>query len=111
MPWKPAVPPSHWPWSRVFPPVAKGHGHGAGYWPERGDDRRTRHVNELIQQVAAERELRVLEPPAAYCTDAKVGSDRSLRWDGVHYTTKGSTQFLKAILPQVLAMPYADGTP
>jgi peptidoglycan/LPS O-acetylase OafA/YrhL len=92
-----------------FRPVARNRGHGAGYWPERGDDTRTRHVNELIRQVAAVRDLRLVEPPAAYCTDPKVASDRTLRWDGVHYTPKGSLQFLKAILPQLLAMPYADG--
>jgi peptidoglycan/LPS O-acetylase OafA/YrhL/lysophospholipase L1-like esterase len=94
-----------------FRPVAKNKGHGAGYWPERGIDARTRHLNDMIRDVAKIRQLHLLVPPEAYCTDPKVASDRSLRWDGVHFTPKGSQQYLLAILPQLLAMPFADGTP
>jgi peptidoglycan/LPS O-acetylase OafA/YrhL len=76
----------------------------AGFWPERGDDDRTRHVNELITASAAAYPSGVitLEPPAEFCTDPVIGTGTAYRWDGVHYYKKGAALYFSAILPQLL---------
>ncbi len=76
----------------------------AGLWPERGDDDRTRHVNELIIASAAAYPSGVLtlEPPAEFCTDPVISTDTSYRWDGVHYYKKGAALYFSAVLPQLL---------
>ena len=77
----------------------------AGFWPERGDDVRTRHVNDLLRAVAAgyPSGVRTLDPPAQFCTDPAIGSDTSYRWDGVHYYKKGAALYFTTVLPQLTA--------
>ncbi|HET9517923.1 MAG TPA: hypothetical protein VFO77_09385, partial [Actinoplanes sp.] len=79
----------------------------AGLWPERGDDTRTRHVNDLLRASAAADPARVfvVEPPSSFCTDPAIGKDRAYRWDGVHYYKAGARLYFKAVAPQLLAIP------
>jgi peptidoglycan/LPS O-acetylase OafA/YrhL len=78
----------------------------AGFWPERGDDARTRHINDLLHAIANTYPsgVRTLEPPAQFCTDPAIGSDTSYRWDGVHYYKKGAALYFTAALPQLTAI-------
>jgi peptidoglycan/LPS O-acetylase OafA/YrhL len=75
----------------------------AGYWPERGDDVRTRHVNDLLREVADDYPtgVRTLEPPGQFCTDPAIGNNTAYRWDGVHYYKQGAALYFTAILPQL----------
>jgi peptidoglycan/LPS O-acetylase OafA/YrhL len=78
----------------------------AGFWPERGDDDRTRHVNTLLRAAAAADPTRVhvIEPPVQFCTDPKISTSRSYRWDGVHYYKPGAALYFKATVPQLLKL-------
>jgi peptidoglycan/LPS O-acetylase OafA/YrhL len=80
---------------------------GAGLWPERGDDARTRHVNVLLRAAAEADPDRVfvVEPPESFCTDAEVGTNLTYRWDGVHYYKAGARLYFAAVTPQLLAIP------
>jgi lysophospholipase L1-like esterase len=76
----------------------------AGFWPERGDDDRTRHVNDLLRTIAeqhADGMVRALEPPAQFCDDPAIGKDTAYRWDGIHYYKKGAALYFSALLPQL----------
>jgi peptidoglycan/LPS O-acetylase OafA/YrhL len=82
--------------------------HGsAGFWPERGDDARTRHVNDLLAAAAARdpAHLFTVEPPAQFCTDPKISTSLSCRWDGVHYYKPGAALYFSNLIPQILARP------
>jgi hypothetical protein len=76
----------------------------AGFWPERGDDERTRHVNTLMTAKARTYPtgVRTLDPPAEFCTDPTIGEDTAYRWDGVHYYKKGAALYFASMLPQIL---------
>jgi hypothetical protein len=78
----------------------------------RGDDDRTRHVNDLMRAVAASYPSGVytLEPPQEFCTDPNIGPNKSYRWDGVHYWKQGSALYFSAVLPQILAAPESEPT-
>jgi hypothetical protein len=79
----------------------------AGFWPERGDDDRTRHVNDLLRATAAQYRdgVRALDPPAQFCTDSAISTSTSYRWDGVHYYKKGAALYFGAVVPQLLSPP------
>jgi peptidoglycan/LPS O-acetylase OafA/YrhL len=79
----------------------------AGYWPERGDDERTRHVNEVLKSVAAADSAHVhtIEPPAQFCTDPSIAGNLDYRWDGVHYYKPGAALYFQAVVPQLLKLP------
>ena len=76
-----------------------------GYWPERGDDARTRHVNTLLSEAADGVHIFTVQPPSAFCTDPSIGSNRKYRYDGVHYLQPGAKLYFNAIIPQLLALP------
>jgi peptidoglycan/LPS O-acetylase OafA/YrhL len=78
----------------------------AGYWPERGDDDRTRHVNDVLRAVAAADpgHVHTVEPPAQFCTDPSIATDLDYRWDGVHYYKPGAALYFQAVIPQLLAL-------
>ena len=81
---------------------------GSGYWPERGDDWRTRHVNTLLTSYvqshagAGPDTLATLQPPAAFCTDPSISSNVDYRWDGLHYYKPGSALYFQTIIPQLI---------
>ena len=79
-------------------------GTSGGLWPERGDDSRVAHVNTLLAAYAQDpaHHVRVLYPPAQFCTDPAIASSRSYRWDGVHYYKPGARLYLRNAIPQLL---------
>jgi len=79
----------------------------AGYWPERGDDQRTRHVNDVLRSTAAgdPAHVHVVEPPAEFCTDPSIAGNLDYRWDGVHYYKPGAALYFQAVVPQLLKLP------
>jgi peptidoglycan/LPS O-acetylase OafA/YrhL len=78
----------------------------AGFWPERGDDQRTRHVNDILRAVAAAAPstVRVIEPPAQFCTDPAIATNLNYRWDGVHYYKPGAQLYFQTVVPQLLQL-------
>ncbi|HEY7226108.1 MAG TPA: acyltransferase family protein [Micromonosporaceae bacterium] len=94
-----------------YRPIPASLGTGSGYWPERGDDQRTRHVNDVLRLVAATYPTGVftIDPPAQFCTDP-IASDLDYRWDGLHFYKKGAALYFQTILPQFLA-PEPSATP
>lgn len=76
-----------------------------GYWPERGEDARTRHVNDLLRQVADGVHVFTVQPPSAFCTDPAVGDNHAYRYDGTHYLQPGAKLWFNAVIPQLLALP------
>jgi hypothetical protein len=82
---------------------------GSGYWPERGDDTRTRHVNTLLTAYAQSQgsqgagTVRTLAPPPAFCTDPAIAKSLDYRWDGTHYYKPGSALYFESAIPQLLA--------
>ncbi len=81
-------------------------GGGLKALPERGDDQRTAHFNQLMRQAAAADPTHVtfVTGPAAYCTDPKVATDLGNRWDGVHYDRRGAALVWDAISAQVISI-------
>ena len=85
---------------------------GSGYWPERGDDTRTRHINTLLTTYAQSHadstgpgSVSTLEPPAAFCADPSIAKSLDYRWDGTHYYKPGSALYFRTAIPQLLAPP------
>jgi peptidoglycan/LPS O-acetylase OafA/YrhL len=82
---------------------------GSGYWPERGDDDRTRHVNALLAAYAQSQPttgggtVQTLAPPAEFCADPGIAKSRAYRWDGTHYYKPGSALYFRSAIPQLLA--------
>jgi peptidoglycan/LPS O-acetylase OafA/YrhL len=77
----------------------------AGYWPERGDDSRTRHVNALLSAAAATYSwVTLIHPPHQFCDDPKIATSLNYRWDGVHYYKPGALLYCQAVIPQLLAI-------
>jgi peptidoglycan/LPS O-acetylase OafA/YrhL len=86
-----------------FRPVDGG---GLVALPERGDDARTAHLNELQRTVANRSNgfAVMVEGPDAWCDGSPVASDLAYRWDGVHYYEPGAALVVDAIAPALLAL-------
>jgi peptidoglycan/LPS O-acetylase OafA/YrhL len=87
-----------------YRPVAGG---GTPTLPERGDDDRTGHLNDLLRQAASEDPANVfyVAAPHEFCDDESIATDLYYRWDGVHYGSKGSALVFKTITKPLLAIP------
>ena len=74
---------------------------------ERGDDLRTKHLNELIKNVVDEYPSQVyfVEGPTEWCNSAKISSSLSYRWDGVHVYKPGAKLILETIADDLLSIP------
>jgi hypothetical protein len=74
--------------------------------PERGDEARTSHLNELFRQVAAANPATVtfISGPTEWCDDPAIATDLGYRWDGVHYYRPGAKLVFETIAPQLLAI-------
>jgi len=83
-------------------------GQGTPPLPERGDDARVAHVNELLRQAAANNPGKVtfITGPQEYCTDPTIASSLAYRWDGVHSYKPGAKLTIETIAAQLLAIPY-----
>jgi peptidoglycan/LPS O-acetylase OafA/YrhL len=75
----------------------------AGFWPERGEDTRSRHLNALLTAAALADPQRIatVEPPPEFCTDPKISTSKNYRWDGVHYYKPGAALYFKAVIPRL----------
>jgi peptidoglycan/LPS O-acetylase OafA/YrhL len=81
-------------------------GAGVRALPERGDDDRVAHVNDVIRWVASQYgpEVQVVEGPDAWCSDEAIATDLGYRWDGVHVYTRGANLIFETIAPQLLEL-------
>lgn len=82
-------------------------GAGVRALPERGDDSRVAHVNDLLRQTAASyRSPRVefVEGPDEWCADEAIAGDLGYRWDGVHVYEPGANLIYTAVAPDLLRL-------
>ena len=83
------------------------HAEGAGVppLPERGDDARVAHINDLLRAVADSRDDTSFVPgPTEWCNDATIATDLAYRWDGVHVYKPGANLVYETIAPTLLAL-------
>jgi peptidoglycan/LPS O-acetylase OafA/YrhL len=82
-------------------------GAGVPALPERGDDARIAHLNELLRTIAADQPEHVtfVPGPVQWCTDEAVSSDLGYRWDGVHVYEPGANLIYTTIAPTLLQIP------
>jgi hypothetical protein len=81
-------------------------GAGVPSLPERGDDSRVAHLNELLRRVADSRpDATFVEGPDEWCNDEAIASDLGYRWDGVHVYEPGANLIYQTIAPALLAIP------
>jgi peptidoglycan/LPS O-acetylase OafA/YrhL len=81
-------------------------GAGVPALPERGDDSRVAHVNEVLRAVAAANagSTAFVEGPDEWCGDERVANDLSMRWDGVHVYQPGAALIYETIAPTLVAL-------
>jgi hypothetical protein len=82
-------------------------GAGVPALPERGDDARVAHLNELLRSVAAQNASTTtfVAGPQQYCTDPLIAADLAYRWDGVHPYLPGAKLTFEAIAAALLSIP------
>ena len=82
-------------------------GAGVPALPERGDDARVAHVNDLLRQLAADNPTKAtfVFGPADYCTSEFLATNLSYRWDGVHPLTAGAKLTFETIAGALLSIP------
>ena len=85
-------------------------GAGVPALPERGDDARVGHVNDLLRataasyQAAGEARVQFVEGPAEWCTDETIATDLGYRWDGVHVYKPGANLIYTTVAPELLRL-------
>ena len=78
--------------------------------PERGDDVRVAHVNELLRATAAsygtgaDAPVQFVPGPGAWCDDEAIATDLGYRWDGVHVYKPGANLIYTTIAPDLLRL-------
>lgn len=82
-------------------------GAGVPALPERGDDGRIAHLNDLLRQVAATDPTNIVfvGGPVEWCNDPSISTDLGYRWDGVHVYKPGAKLIYETIAPALLAIP------
>jgi len=75
--------------------------------PQRGDDARTRHLNDLMREIAAPEDDGVffVSGPKEWCTDPTISTSLSYRWDGVHAYKPGAKLIFETIATSILQLP------
>ena len=75
--------------------------------PQRGDDTRTSHLNDLLREIAAPEDDGVffVSGPKEWCSDPKISTSLSYRWDGVHAYKPGAKLIFETIATSVLKLP------
>ena len=81
-------------------------GAGVPALPERGDDARVAHLNDLMRQAAAADPERVtfVAGPTAWCNDPVISTNLGYRWDGVHVYKPGAKLIYETIAAPLLAI-------
>jgi hypothetical protein len=82
-------------------------GAGVPALPERRDDARVGHLNELLRGIASADPVNVtfVAGPAAWCGDEAIATDLGHRWDGVHVYKPGAKLIYETIAPALLEIP------
>ena len=75
--------------------------------PQRGDDTRTSHLNDLLREIAAPEDDGVffVSGPKEWCSDPKISTSLSYRWDGVHAYKPGAKLIFETIANSILQLP------
>jgi len=75
--------------------------------PQRGDDMRTGHLNDLLREIAAPEDDGVffVSGPKEWCSDPKISTSLSYRWDGVHAYKPGAKLIFETIANSILQLP------
>ena len=75
--------------------------------PQRGDDTRTGHLNDLLREIAAPEDDGVffISGPKEWCADPKISTSLSYRWDGVHAYKPGAKLIFETIANSILQLP------
>jgi hypothetical protein len=82
-------------------------GAGVPALPERGDDTRTEHLNDLLRAIAdtdPADSIDFVEGPEAWCSDEAIATDLDYRWDGVHVYRRGANLIYESIAPELLTI-------
>ena len=85
-------------------------GAGVRALPERGDDARVAHVNQLLRDVAASYQaagserVQFVEGPDEWCQDESIATDLGSRWDGVHVYRPGANLIYTAVATDLLRL-------
>jgi peptidoglycan/LPS O-acetylase OafA/YrhL len=82
-------------------------GAGVRALPERGDDTRVAHVNELLRQTAASYDSARVEfvpGPDEWCNDETIATDLGYRWDGVHVYKPGANLIYTTVAADLLRL-------
>jgi peptidoglycan/LPS O-acetylase OafA/YrhL len=82
-------------------------GAGVRALPERGDDERVAHVNELLRQTVASYDtdgVEFVEGPDEWCNDETIATDLGYRWDGVHVYKPGANLIYTTVAPDLLRL-------
>jgi len=82
-------------------------GAGVRALPERGDDERVTHVNDLLRWTASSYEsprVEFVEGPDEWCADEEIANDLGYRWDGVHVFKPGANLVYTAVTPDLLRL-------
>ncbi|CAB4364571.1 MAG: acyltransferase family protein [Actinobacteria bacterium] len=82
-------------------------GAGTPALPERANDQRVAHVNELLKAVAAKNPTTTtfVAGPQDYCTNEAIANDLGYRWDGVHAYKPGAKLTFETIAQSLLRIP------
>jgi peptidoglycan/LPS O-acetylase OafA/YrhL len=82
-------------------------GAGVPALPERADDQRVAHLNDLMREVAADDPSMItfVSGPTQWCDDPAISTDLGYRWDGVHVYKPGAKLIYETIAPALLAIP------
>ena len=75
--------------------------------PQRGDDARTGHLNDLLREIAAPEDDGVffVSGPKEWCSDPTISTSLSYRWDGVHAYKPGAKLIFETIATSILQLP------
>jgi peptidoglycan/LPS O-acetylase OafA/YrhL len=82
-------------------------GAGVRALPERGDDARVAHVNDLLRETAASYgspRVEFVQGPDEWCSDEAIAADLGYRWDGVHVYKPGANLIYTTIAPALLRL-------
>ncbi len=85
-------------------------GAGVPALPERGDDARVEHLNDLLREAAAgdPDHVTFVVGPAQWCGDEAISTDLGYRWDGIHYYQQGVNLVMETIAETLLRIPVSS---
>ena len=75
--------------------------------PQRGEDKRTQHLNTLLREFAEPDNdgVHFVQGPREWCNNKMISTSTSYRWDGVHVYKPGAKLILETIASSLLQLP------